>query len=134
LKVLYFTAGYPPRGENLLTQAHADVLRRLLLLVVQDCLPSPVSAVARYVLPAATFAEKDGTFVNHAGLAQAIRRATRPPGDLRTDGQVFLDLMESGGLVHAPTLRAELARDVPYFASLPGELDEYGVFLSRTGQ
>ena len=53
------------------------------------------------MLPAASFAEKDGTFVNHAGLAQAIHWAVRPPGECRTDGQVFLDLLERRGLVHA---------------------------------
>ena len=56
-----------------------------------------------------SFAEKDGTFVNHAGLAQAIHWAVRPPGMLDTDGQVFLDLLERRGLMHAPTMRQELA-------------------------
>ncbi len=100
------------------------------LLVVQDLFPSPASAIAKYVIPAATFAEKDGTFVNHAGLAQAIHWAVRPPGGGRTDGQVFLDMMERRGLVHAPSLRAELAREVPYFAALAeSDIGEHGVLL-----
>jgi NADH-quinone oxidoreductase subunit G len=70
-------------------------------------------------------------FVNHAGLAQAIHWAVRPPQNLRTDGQVFLDLMERRGLLHAPTLRAELAREVPAFAPLAqGDLGEHGIFLA----
>ena len=84
----------------------------------------------KYVLPAASFAEKDGTFVNHAGLAQAIHWGVTPPGECRTDGQVFLDLLERRGLVHAPTLRKELAAEVPYFAPLAaGDIGEYGVKL-----
>jgi hypothetical protein len=57
----------------------------------------------------------------------------RPPRDLRNDGQVFLDLMERRGLVHAPTLRGELARDIPYFAPLAsGDLGENGILLQGT--
>jgi NADH-quinone oxidoreductase subunit G len=106
-------------------------LARVPLVVVQDLLPSPASAVAHYILPAAVFSEKDGTFVNHAGLAQAIHRAVQPPRSFRTDGQVFLDLLERRGLVHAPTLRAELAREILSFAPLAeGDLGEHGVFLA----
>src|SRR5262249_52728492 len=111
----------------------AAALQKVPLLIVQDLLPSPVSALAHYVIPGASFAEKDGTFVNYKGLAQAIHRAIQPPPGCRTDGQVFLDLMQRRGLVHAPTLRAELAREVPYFAALgSGDLGEHGVLLQTT--
>jgi NADH-quinone oxidoreductase subunit G len=130
LKAVYLAAGYPPREGGWIKSEQAEALRKVPLVVIQDVLPSPVSAFARYVLPGGTFAEKDGTFVNYKGLAQAIRWAIRPPPDARTDGQIFLDLMERRGLVHAPTLRTELAHEVPYFAPLadkdPGE---YGIPL-----
>jgi NADH-quinone oxidoreductase subunit G len=86
--------------------------------------------LAHYVLPGASYAEKDGTFVNHAGLAQALHSAVRPPGDCRTDGQVFLDLLERRGLVHAPSLRKELGSEVPFFAPLvESDLGEHGLLL-----
>jgi NADH-quinone oxidoreductase subunit G len=130
LQAVYFAAGYPPREGGWITDAQTEALRRVPLVVVQDLFPSPASAVARYVLPAAAFAEKDGTFVNHAGLAQAVHWAARPPQRFRTDGQVFLDLLERRGLLHAPTLRAELAGAVPYFAPLAqGDLGEHGIPL-----
>ena len=66
--------------------AKAAAFAGLKLLVVQDILPSPASVAAGFVLPGGAFAEKDGTFVNHAGLAQAIRRAVRCPGEARPDG------------------------------------------------
>jgi NADH-quinone oxidoreductase subunit G len=132
VQAIYFAAGYPPREGDWISEALAQALQQVPLVVVQDLLPSPASAVAHYILPAATFAEKDGTFINHAGLAQAIHRAAAPPRSCRTDGQVFLDLLERRGLVHAPTLRAELAREVPAFAPLaPGKLGDQGVFLER---
>jgi NADH-quinone oxidoreductase subunit G len=130
LKVLYLTAGYSPRAGEWITPEQTEALRQVPLLVVQDLFASPASALAKYVLPAVSFAEKDGTFVNHAGVAQAVHWGVRPPRGARTDGQVFLDLLERRGLLHAPTLRAELAAEVPYFAALAsGELGEHGVRL-----
>jgi NADH-quinone oxidoreductase subunit G len=100
------------------------------LLIVQDLFASPASTRAKYVLPAVSWAEKDGTFVNHAGLAQAIHWAVRPARESRTDGQVYLDLLERRGLVHAPFLRAELAGEVPFFAPLgSADLGDHGIVL-----
>jgi NADH-quinone oxidoreductase subunit G len=131
LQVLYLAAGYPPRPGGWISAEQAAGLRRVPLVIVQDLLPSPASLAAKYVIPAATFAEKDGTFVNHAGLAQALHWGAAPPGEARSDGQVFLDLMERRGLLHAPTVRKELAAEVPFFAPLAGaDLGEYGIRLS----
>jgi NADH-quinone oxidoreductase subunit G len=129
LKTVYMAAGYPPRAGGWITDEQAASLKQIPLLIVQDLFPSPVSSLAKYVIPAATFAEKDGTFVNHAGLAQCIRWGIRPPDGVRPDGQVFLDMMERRGLVHAPSLRKELAREILYFAALAQEPGEQGVFL-----
>jgi len=135
LKAVYVAAGYPPRPGAWITEAQAVALQQVPLLVVQDLFTTPVSRLAKYLLPAASWAEKDGTFVNHAGLAQAVRWAVRPPRECRTDGQVFLDLMGRRGLVHAPTLRAELAREIPAFAALAhGDPGEYGVRLETPRQ
>jgi NADH-quinone oxidoreductase subunit G len=129
-KALYVTAGYSPRVGCWIDEAQAACLRKVPLLVVQDLFQSPATNAARFVLPASSFAEKSGTFVNHAGLAQAIEWAVRPVQVTRTDGQIFLDLLERRGLVHAPTLRKELAAEVPYFAPLvSGELGEHGIRL-----
>jgi NADH-quinone oxidoreductase subunit G len=132
LQAAYVAAGYPPRPGGWVTPEQAAALGRVPLLVVQDVLPSPLLDFARYVVPGATFAEKEGTFVNHAGLAQPIHWGVNPPGECRTDGQVFLDLLERRGLLHAPTLRRELAAEVPFFAPLAaGDPGEYGVRLGE---
>ncbi len=130
VQALYVAAGYPPRDWAWVAEEQGRALGKVPLLVVQDLFATPASDRAKYVLPAVTFAEKDGTFVNHAGLAQAVRWGATPPGECRSDGQVFLDLLERRGLAHAPTLRKELAAEVPYFAALAsGEIGEYGVIL-----
>jgi NADH-quinone oxidoreductase subunit G len=131
IQAMYLTAGYSPRAGAWITEEQARGLEKVPLLVVQDLFPSPASAWAQYVVPAATFAEKDGTFVNHAGLAQAIHWAVRPFDELRPDGQVFLDLLERRGLIHAPTVRKEMADEVPYFAPLKEDLAACGLALAR---
>ncbi len=131
VQAMYLAAGYPPRPGGWISETQAQMLQHIPLIVCHDLLPSPVSNFAHYVLPGASWAEKEGTFVNHAGLAQAIHWGVVPTGQIRTDGQVFLDLLERRGLLHAPTLRKELAAEVPYFAALArGDLGEYGIPLN----
>ena len=130
LQAIYVAAGYPPRESHWITPAQSEALGHVPIVIVQDLFNSPASDVAKYVLPAASFAEKDGTFVNHAGLAQAVRWAIRPPQDFWTDGRVFLGLLERPGLLNADALRAEIAREIPYFAPLAeGSLGEHGIML-----
>ena len=129
LQALYVTGGYPPRLGTWADGPVIQALKGVPLLVVQDMLPSGLTAAARFVLPAASFAEKDGTFVNHANLAQAIHWAVRPGHRLRTDGQIFLDLLGRRGLLQAATIRKELAGEVPFFAALAAEMGEHGIPL-----
>jgi len=135
VQALYLAAGYPPRPGGWVNETQAQALQRVPLVVCHDLLPSLVSNFAHYVLPAAAWAEKDGTFVNHTGLAQAIHWGVTPTGEVRTDGQVFLDLLERRELMHAPTLRKEIAAEVPYFVPLAGgDPGEYGILLeTRNG-
>jgi NADH-quinone oxidoreductase subunit G len=129
IQALYLTAGYPPRSTHWYTPEQAAACQRVPLLIVQALFESPLTSMAKYVLPACSFAEKDGIFVNHANLAQVIHWAIRPPAGPRTDGQIFLDLMQRRGLIHAPTIRKELAAAVPFFAPLAGDVGEHGVVL-----
>jgi NADH-quinone oxidoreductase subunit G len=128
---LYLVGG-DPAGWGF-SEDQSAALSRLRLLIVQDILPSPASAAAHYVLAGGAFAEKDGTFINHAGLAQAIYRAIRDPDDARPDGRILWDLAGRRGLFHAANLRREIARTIPALQALiVGELGEYGVLLSET--
>ena len=130
IKALYLTAGYSPRLGSWLSEEQAKTLARIPLLIVQDLIPSPITEAARFVLPAASFAEKDGCFVNHANLAQQIQWAVRPGSMGRSDGQIFLSLLERRGLIQATAVRQELARAAPFFAPLAvGNLGEFGVKL-----
>ncbi len=132
IQALYLTAAAPPRLGCWISEEQAAALRKVPLLVVQDLFATPASNAARYVIPASTFAEKEGTFVNHANLAQALRWAVRPFGQVRGDGQVFLDLLDWRGLLHAATLRQEMASEVPFFAPLAvDDLGNNGIRLGH---
>jgi NADH-quinone oxidoreductase subunit G len=105
------------------------------LLVVQDIFPSPLTERADVILPSASFAERDGTYVNYAGLAQAAHGAIRCPGDARSDGRILMDLTERRGLFNAMTLRKEIGRAVPALLALSaGDLGDNGVHVAAVSR
>jgi anaerobic selenocysteine-containing dehydrogenase len=74
-------------------------LERLDFLVVQDGFhPTPTSALADLVLPAAIWGEKEGTYTNSERRVSKVNRAVDPPGDARTDFDIFLDLAGALGV------------------------------------
>jgi NADH-quinone oxidoreductase subunit G len=124
---VYLVGGDP---EGWITDAQAAGLAKVDTVIVQDILPSAASQRAMFVLPGGSFAERDGAFVNHAGLAQEIHRAIRSPGEAKPDGRILWDLAGRQGLFNAPLLRCEIAQKNPAFAPLSvGELGEFGVLL-----
>jgi len=70
----------------------AEALEKLNFLVVQDIFLSETASLADVVLPAASFAEKDGTFTNTERRVQRIRRALAPAGDARPDWTIISDI------------------------------------------
>ena len=57
-------------------------------LVVQDIFLTETAQMADVVLPAACFAEKDGTFSNTERRVQRVRKAVPPPGEAREDWRI----------------------------------------------
>ncbi|GIX04185.1 MAG: hypothetical protein KatS3mg114_0054 [Planctomycetaceae bacterium] len=99
-------------------------------LVLHDLLSSPLVEQAQVVLAGSAWAEKEGSFVNHSGWVQALRRALRAPGDARADGRILWELTGRRGLFQAATLRRELSAWIPACHNLSvGNLPEYGVSL-----
>ena len=69
-------------------------LSRLDLLVVQDGFHTPTTALAHIALPTAIWGEKDGTFTNSERRVSRVRKAVEPPGEARTDFDIFLTLAD----------------------------------------
>ncbi len=89
-------------GENpVLSDANAthvkEALEKLDLLVVQDIFFTETAQLADVVLPAASFAEKDGTFTNTERRVQRVRKAIDPPGSAMPDWQIICALAERIG-------------------------------------
>ena len=86
-------------GSNLAVSAPrlAGVRQRLAaldLLVVADVVPSETALLADVVLPVTQWAEEEGTMTTLEGRVVRRRRALDPPGDVRSDLDVFAGLAE----------------------------------------
>jgi NADH-quinone oxidoreductase subunit G len=106
ISAMWFAGGYPIK-EHLETALPSD-WKAPDMLVAQDLFPNLLTASAKIVLPATASFEKDGTFVNYAGLAQTFPRASRPPVEVRSELQIAWDLLGRKGLVQAAQVREEM--------------------------
>jgi anaerobic selenocysteine-containing dehydrogenase len=80
-----------------------DVLQQALtnveFLVVQDGFhPTSTSEFAHLVLPAAIWGEKEGTYTNSERRIGKVNPIVAPPGEARTDFDIFLDLADRLGV------------------------------------
>jgi len=118
IKALYLV------GENPLGSLSSDLLRKaeealpkLELLIVQELFMSESAKEAHILFPAASFAEKSGTFTNHEGKVQRVRRAIDPVLMARPDWEIFSMLAGKLGVPMqygaAEEITREIAVDVP---------------------
>jgi assimilatory nitrate reductase catalytic subunit len=90
-------------GTNpLVSFPNIDVLKQGLsnldFLVVQDGFhPTPTTELADLVLPAAIWGEKEGTYTNSERRVSKVNAAVTPPGEARSDFQIFLSVAERLG-------------------------------------
>ncbi len=91
IKALYLV------GENpFLTEANAsharEAMERAEFLVVQDIFLSETAELAHVVLPATSFAEKEGTFTNTERRVQRVRKAIEPVGNSKPDWWIACEI------------------------------------------
>lgn len=96
IKALYLV------GENVVmsepNQAHTiKALEKLDFLIVQDIFFNETAKYAHVVLPAACFAETDGTFTNTERRVQRVRKAVEPPGQVKEDWWIIQELSRRMG-------------------------------------
>ncbi|HEN20704.1 MAG TPA: formate dehydrogenase subunit alpha, partial [Desulfobacteraceae bacterium] len=75
----------------------AEALRRLDFLVVQDIFHTETTPYADVILPASSFAEKDGTFVNSDRRVVRVRKAVEMPGEAREDCAIIMEIARRMG-------------------------------------
>jgi NADH-quinone oxidoreductase subunit G len=120
LRVLYVCG--PDLWDTADRQLIEKAIERLDCLIVQDISRSLLAERAHIVLPSLTFAEKTGTFTNHAGRVQRLHRACAAPDDQPSDGDIFsrvLGKVSEGRWAFDPVaVLEEIAASVPAYAGI----------------
>lgn len=114
---MYIVGENPMMSEP--NQEHTrHALEQLELLICQDIFVNETGELADVILPATSFAEKDGTFTNTDRRVQRCRTAVSPVGQSRPDWDIICDLARRV----ARRLDVTLAASFTY--SHPGEIWE----------
>jgi formate dehydrogenase alpha subunit len=123
-------------GENpVLTDPDAnhiiEALKKLEFLVVQDIFLTETGQLAHIVLPAASFAEKDGTFTNTERRVQRVRKAIEPVGNSKPDWLITCQIAQRMGakgfsFEHPAEIMEEIARLTPSYGGITYERLEKG--------
>jgi len=74
-----------------------EILTSLDFLVVQDMFLTETARLAHVVLPAASFAEKEGTSTNFEGRVTRVRKAIEPIGESLPDWEIVVRLASRMG-------------------------------------
>ena len=104
-------------GENpMISDPDADHVKKALsaldLLVVQDIFMTETAELADVVLPASSYAEKDGTFTNTERRVQIIQAAIPPVGDSKPDYRILLEVMSKLGYESSISTHEEIMREI----------------------
>jgi NADH-quinone oxidoreductase subunit G len=83
--------------------AGRPALEALDFLVVQDMFMTATAQVADVVLPAASFAERDGTYVNAERRVQRARQARPAPGECRADWMIVQGVAQALATMNTQT-------------------------------
>jgi len=91
IKGMYIMGENPMVSDPDLSHVEGS-LQNLDFLVVQDIFLTETAALADVVLPATSWAEKDGTFTSTERRVQYIRKAVDAPGEARADWEIISDI------------------------------------------
>jgi formate dehydrogenase alpha subunit len=121
IKALYIMGENPMVSDPDLKHVE-EALKNLDFLVVQDIFLTETAQMADVVLPAASFAEKDGTFTNTERRVQRVRKGVEPPGQARPDWEIIADLAARMGYAmqyrSAEEIFAEFTELTPSYAGI----------------
>lgn len=74
-----------------------EALKKMDFVVVQDIFHTETTKFADVILPASTWAEKNGTFVNSDRRVLMVRKAVECPGEVREDWKIIHELAKRMG-------------------------------------
>ncbi|MFC7204497.1 formate dehydrogenase subunit alpha [Haloferax namakaokahaiae] len=121
IRGMYIMGENPVLSEPDISEAE-EALEELEFLAVQDIFLTETAEYADVVLPAASNAEKYGTFTNTERRVQLVRPAIDPPGIARTDLEILCDLADRFGYEwdydSAADVMDEIAELVPIYGGI----------------
>jgi len=122
IKALYLVGENPVLSEPCARHAQ-EALMKLDFLVVQDLFMSETAQLADVVLPAASFAEKEGTFTNTERRVQRVRKAIAPLGDSKPDWWITCQIGQRMGnkgfdFTHPSQIMDEIANLTPSYGGI----------------
>jgi len=119
IKAMYIMGENPFLSDPNVNRVKKD-LEALEFLVVQDIFLSETAQYADVVLPAASFAEKDGTFTNTERRVQLLHKALSPPGEARADWEIICEVSSRLGYPMAYTGTAQIMEEIAEVAPIYG--------------
>ena len=103
-----------------------DTLEHLDFLAVSDIFMTETAAIADVVFPAASFAEKDGTYTNTERRVQRVRKAIEPLGECRSDQDMVIALSQRMGYPMSYESSAEVMEEIALLTPIYG-----GIYYDR---
>jgi ferredoxin-nitrate reductase len=97
IKMLWIVATNPAVSMPDLARIRGILEKEDLFVVVQDAFLTETAKLADLVLPAAIWGEKTGTFTNTERTVHLSLKAVEPPGEARTDLDIFLEFSRRMG-------------------------------------
>ncbi|HZN06946.1 MAG TPA: molybdopterin-dependent oxidoreductase [Pyrinomonadaceae bacterium] len=94
IRAMYVAGSFLPRHLD----GREDALAKLDFLVVQELFETETTAAADVVLPAASYAEQEGTFTNNDGLVQRVRQSIPPLHQAKPDWMIVAQLAKELGM------------------------------------
>jgi anaerobic selenocysteine-containing dehydrogenase len=91
IRLLWISGTNPAVSLPELARIRAILGQERLFVIAQDLFPTETTALADVVLPAAGWGEKTGAFTNADRTVHLSDKAVEPPGEARSDLDIFLD-------------------------------------------
>lgn len=131
IKAMYIIGENPLVSDPDLNHAEKS-FNNLDFLVVQDIFMTETTQLADVVLPAACFAEKDGTFSNTERRVQRVRKALEAPGSAKNDWEITAEIAKRMGydMIYADSreIFEEIARVTPSYGGITYDrIDSAGI-------
>jgi formate dehydrogenase alpha subunit len=122
LKAIYLIGENPVVSDPDINHIIA-ALNKVDFLIVQDSFLTETAQLADVVLPATTFAEKDGTFTNTERRVQRVRQAISPIGNSKPDWLIICQIAQKMGYHnfnydHPSQIMKEIARLTPSYGGI----------------